>query len=127
MEFAFSYVHLFILHVLAAWPLLGLMTVLIVLLGLLVGRVESWPHFDSLYWAFITATTVGYGDIRPKKPVSRVLAVLIAFIGVTFTGLFVALSINAATLAFEKVRGDGNGAAAASLSRQKISAASRLG
>ena len=84
------------------------MTVMIVLLGLLVGTVENWPRFDSVYWAFITATTVGYGDIRPKQPLSRVLSILIAFISVTFTGLFVALAINAATLAFKGLDGIGN-------------------
>ena len=104
MDFAFSYIHIFIQHLIAAWPLLGMMTMIIVLLGMLVGMIEAWPRFDAIYWAFITATTVGYGDIRPKKPVSRVLSILIAFIGVTFTGLFVALAINAATLAFSAVQ-----------------------
>jgi voltage-gated potassium channel len=101
MEFAFSYIHLFMLHLVAAWPLLALLAALIVVLGLLAGAVESWPRFDAIYWAFVTATTVGYGDIRPKKRLSRVLSILIAFIGVTFTGLFVALAISAATMAFK--------------------------
>jgi hypothetical protein len=125
MEFAFSYVHLFFLHLLAAWPLLGLITVVIVLLGLLVGRIESWSCFDSLYWAFITATTVGYGDIRPKQRLSRVLAILIAFTGVTFTGLFVALAISAATMAFDRIQGVDRPGPAAALSIQQLPATSR--
>ena len=103
MQFAFSYVYLFYQHLVAAWPLLAFLAAIVVLLGLIAGRIESWPRFDSIYWAFITATTVGYGDIRPKKPFSRILAVLIAFIGLTFTGIVVALAINAATLAFHGI------------------------
>jgi hypothetical protein len=51
-------------------------------------------------YTFITATRVGYGYIRPLKPVSRILSVLIALIGVTFTGIIVAMAINAATKSF---------------------------
>jgi voltage-gated potassium channel len=103
MKFAFSYLGFFLEHLQFAWPLLGFLAVIIMLLGLVVGRVESWGRFDSIYWAFITATTVGYGDIRPKKRFSRLLSVLIALVGVTFTGLIVALAINAATLAFSEM------------------------
>ena len=85
------------------WPLLALLTMVIMMLGLVVGRFESWGRFDSIYWAFITATTVGYGDIRAKKRFSRLLSILIALIGVTFTGMIVALAINAATLAFNEM------------------------
>ena len=127
MEFAFSYVHLFILHLLAAWPLLGLLTMVIALLGLLVGRIESWSYFDSIYWAFITATTVGYGDIRPKQRLSRVLAILIAFTGVTFTGLFVALAIGAATMAFDRIHSADKAGPEASLSIREIPATARPG
>ncbi len=84
-----------------AWPLLGTIALLIAALGVIVGFIESWGRFDSIYWAFITATTVGYGDIRPLKPISRILSVLIALIGVTFTGIMVALAIDAATRSFK--------------------------
>ncbi len=60
------------------------------------GNHGGW--LDSVYWAFITATTVGYGDIRPTRPGSKALSVFIAFVGLTFTGILVALAINAATV-----------------------------
>ena len=100
MEFAFDFIQVFGLHLLAAWPLMLMLSAIVLLLGLAVGRLENWPWFDAIYWGFITATTVGYGDIRPLRRPSRLLAILIAFTGVTFTGIFVALAINAATLAF---------------------------
>jgi voltage-gated potassium channel Kch len=98
MEFALIYLRHFAEHLVFAWPLLACQAIIIIVLGLIVGVLESWKHSDSIYWAFITATTVGYGDIRPLRGASRLLAVLIAIIGVTFTGLIVALAINAATL-----------------------------
>ena len=58
--------------------------------------------FDGLYWSFITATTVGYGDMRPVKKVSKLLAVLMAFSGLLFTGIMVAVAVQSASVAFEK-------------------------
>jgi len=99
MDFTIDYLHIFYLGVKLASPLLIFSAILIILLGLIVGIRESWSRFDSIYWAFITATTVGYGDIRPTRPSSKALSVLIAFVGLTFTGLLVALAIHAATTA----------------------------
>lgn len=97
MQFTIDYLQIFYINVILAAPLLMFSILLIALLGLIVGIRESWGRFDSIYWAFITATTVGYGDIRPSTPMSKVLSVLIAFVGLTFTGILVALAIYAAT------------------------------
>jgi len=99
MEFTLDYLRLFYLNVKLAFPLLAFSILLIVLLGRIVGIRESWGRLDSIYWAFITATTVGYGDIRPSRPECKTLSVIIAFIGMIFSGLLVALAINAATKA----------------------------
>jgi hypothetical protein len=71
----------------------------IALLGLVVGRKEGWSRFDSVYWSFITATTVGYGDIRPVKRTSRIIAIVVALLGLTLTGILIAVGVHAATLA----------------------------
>jgi len=82
-------------------PLLLTLGLGIGLLGYAVGRNEGWSGFESLYWSFITATTVGYGDLRPLKTASRVLAIVIAFLGLTLTGIVIALAVWAATLALK--------------------------
>ena len=84
-------------------PLLFSLGLGIAVLGYAVGRKEGWSGFESIYWSFITATTVGYGDLRPLKKTSRVLAILIAFLGLTLTGIFIALAVWAATFALKTI------------------------
>jgi hypothetical protein len=80
-------------------PLLLSLAVVVMLLGQVVGRKEGWSPFDSFYWAFITATTVGYGDLRPAKRSARVLAILIALAGLILSGILVAVAVHSATIA----------------------------
>jgi len=68
---------------------------LIVINSWAISYVEKLPFGDSLYFAFITGLTIGYGDIVVKTPVGRILAVLIGFIGVLFSGLIVAAALRA--------------------------------
>jgi voltage-gated potassium channel len=86
------------------FPLILSLAALITLVGQVVGTKEGWSRFDSFYWSFITATTVGYGDIRPVKRRSRILAILIAFLGLTLTGIVIAVAVQAATLALNTIR-----------------------
>jgi len=78
------------------------MLALIALMGVIIGRVEGWTHFNALYYAFITATTVGYGDLHPKRHLSKVLAIFIALTGLLVTGFFVTIGISAATFSFKE-------------------------
>jgi len=82
-------------------PLLLSLAAVITLIGQFVGRREGWSRFDSFYWSFVTATTVGYGDIRPTRRASRVLAILIAILGLLFTGILIAVAVAAGTEALK--------------------------
>jgi len=80
-------------------PLLLSLAVLITVLGQIVGKREGWSAFDSFYWSFVTATTVGYGDIRPARRGSRIVAIVLAFLGLILSGIVIAVAVHAATLA----------------------------
>jgi hypothetical protein len=97
MDFTFLFLAQFFKGIVFVGPLLISLGLFITLLGHVVGRLESWDKLDAIYWAFITATTVGYGDIRPKSRLSKVLSVFIALNGMVFTGIMVALAVNAVT------------------------------
>jgi len=102
MEFSLSFIQILLVGFYFAAPILLLLCTFIITLGVLVGSIESWTRFNAIYWAFITALTVGYGDLRPKKNASRILSIMIAAIGIMFAGILVAITVEAASRSFEK-------------------------
>ncbi len=102
MDFTLTFIRLFFWSIYLIAPLLAFLSFVIIALGQIVCQLEKWSKFDGLYWSFITATTVGYGDIRPLKKVSKVLSVLIALVGIMLTGIMIAVTLNTTTIAFEK-------------------------
>jgi voltage-gated potassium channel len=60
--------------------------IIVIILGSLMYVIEgegngftNIPH--SIYWAIVTLTTVGYGDISPQTPLGQILASFIMIIG----------------------------------------------
>ncbi len=102
MGFTLTFIKLFLLGIYLICPLLLFFVLLIAVLGQIVGHIEGWNKFDSFYWSFITAMTVGYGDIRPIQKRSKTISILIALIGIMFTGVFVAITVATATEAVKK-------------------------
>jgi voltage-gated potassium channel len=84
-----------------AVPVLFPLVLLIVAMAILIGRREGWSLSDSIYYGFVTATTVGYGDFRPTRPASKALAIVIAYLGLIQIGIVVALAIQAVTEAYD--------------------------
>lgn len=62
----------------------------ILFLGATVYSIAEEVNFiDSLWWAFVTSTTVGYGDISPVSAVGRMTAMVLMLTGI---GMFGALT-----------------------------------
>ncbi|MFI5324475.1 MAG: ion transporter [Thermodesulfobacteriota bacterium] len=70
---------------------------IVVILGSLMYLIEGAEHgFTSIpvsiYWAIVTLTTVGYGDISPKTPLGQGLSVIVMILGYSIiavpTGIF---------------------------------------
>jgi Ion channel len=77
------------------WPILSVLLGGIVLLGAAVAVLEDWRLFDGIYFAFVTSLTIGYGDLVPKRTVSRVIAIGIGLLGVLLIGLVAAIAVRA--------------------------------
>ena len=58
---------------------------LVVVIGSVMHVVEGPPAFDSIprsmYWAIVTLTTVGYGDISPTSGLGQGLAAVVMLMG----------------------------------------------
>ena len=59
---------------------------IVVIVGALMYLIEgdqhgfsSIPH--SVYWAIVTITTVGYGDVAPETPIGQAMAALLMILG----------------------------------------------
>lgn len=44
-------------------------------------------YFDAVYWATVSLTTVGYGDIYPVTVVGRIIAMISSFLGIAIVAL----------------------------------------
>ena len=65
---------------------IGAILTIVLIMGTLMYLVESGnPGFSniskSMYWAIVTMTTVGYGDITPQTPLGQFFASIIMILG----------------------------------------------
>jgi hypothetical protein len=86
------------------WPILSVLLGLIVALGLVIGLIEGWSVHESIYFAFVSGLTIGYGDLAPKSLLTRALAILIGVCGVLVTALVAAIAVRALTAALGTAR-----------------------
>jgi Ion channel len=81
------------------WPILSVLLGLIIALGLVVGLLEGWSVQDSIYFAFVSGLTIGYGDLAPTALLTRALAILIGVCGLLVTALLAGIAVKALTAA----------------------------
>lgn len=75
-------------------------TILLVFVGgLFFSIIEDVSFEDGLYWAIVTVSTVGYGDISPETTSGKMLAAFLIIVGLVF---FAGLTANLASFFIEK-------------------------
>lgn len=83
---------------------------LIVIGGLLISHFENMGVLDGIWWAFVTATTVGYGDISPETGIGKIIACVLMINGIgligSLTSTITAFFIydNASSISNDKIR-----------------------
>ena len=98
--------HVFVRHFISYfWTVRHVMLsllVLVILDAIVIALVEGISIGNSMYLSFITAFTIGYGDITPVTIIGRVLSVIIGIIGIVFTGLVIAIATRALASTIEE-------------------------
>lgn len=85
------------------WPLLVICLMLVLVSGFIAWLIETWNNeeefprefligwLEGTWWSFISMTTVGYGDRKPKSVLGRIFAVIWVLIGLTVFSIVTAM------------------------------------
>ena len=62
-----------------------------VLLGgtIFYSTTEGWDVVDSVYFSVITLTTIGYGDLHPTTPISKIFTIFYILVGIGIIMIFI--------------------------------------
>jgi hypothetical protein len=55
---------------------------------------DNHSIIDSLYMASVIFTTIGYGDIQPTNPPSRIFVIFLATYGIIILGIFLGIMVS---------------------------------
>ena len=63
--------------------------VMIIIAAIPISYLEEDIHSvsEGIWWAIVTTTTVGYGDMAPATPLGRLIAILLMMIGIGCIGM----------------------------------------
>lgn len=62
------------------------MIIVIFVGGIAISLLENKTLSDGIWWAFVTTTTVGYGDISPATNYGRIIACVLMIVGTGLIG-----------------------------------------
>jgi voltage-gated potassium channel len=99
MDFTLTFLRVFGITIYIVGPILLLLFFAILALGQIVGRLEKWTILDAFYFSLTTGMTVGFGDLFPGRPWTKLATALIALLGLLCTGIVVAVGLKSVELA----------------------------
>jgi voltage-gated potassium channel Kch len=85
---------------------LGVQLTLVLGGGLAFSWAEGISAWQGIYFALITSSSVGYGEISPRTTTGQCISVALAFIGIIFVGLVVGAATRAVELTAREYRAD---------------------
>ncbi|XP_031556522.1 uncharacterized protein LOC116293260 [Actinia tenebrosa] len=86
-----------------AWPILVFIIVAATLSGMIIWALDRLKNpdefpppfisgtWEGFWWAFVTMTTVGYGDRAPKSLLARVFCIVWILVGIIIIAIFTAI------------------------------------
>jgi voltage-gated potassium channel len=63
-------------------PTLIYASIVIALGAVLYRWLEGWSWLDSVYFVVITSTTIGYGDLHPTTPATKIITIFFGLNGI---------------------------------------------
>ena len=90
-----AFIHGLFAELRVVWPVLSALLLVMVALGLMIGLIEGWSVQESIYFAFVSGLTIGYGDFAPHTFATRALAIMIGICGVLLVALVAAVAVEA--------------------------------
>jgi predicted lysophospholipase L1 biosynthesis ABC-type transport system permease subunit len=80
-------------HSQVVWPVVSGLVGFQLFCGAVIGFLERWSVSETIYFTFVTALTIGFGDLAPKRIASRMITLAIGLSGVLLMALVAALSV----------------------------------
>ena len=69
---------------------------------------EITSYLDAIYWAMVTITTVGYGDITPVTDIGKIIAMFSIIFGVAMISFTTSIMVSAFSERFDELRNIGS-------------------
>ncbi|NCC53294.1 MAG: two pore domain potassium channel family protein [Spartobacteria bacterium] len=101
LQFTLKFLAVFFRILFMTTPIWGVMFLSIIVVSWLFARIEQISFCAAVYFAGVTALTIGYGDIVPHTAMGKGLCLLMGILGVITTGIIVAIALQAIKITYE--------------------------
>ncbi len=68
------------------------LNVIIIFLGIIFSFFESIGPIEGIYFSYVSALAIGYGDIVPHTAIGKVISIVLGVVGMILFGIVVGIS-----------------------------------
>lgn len=101
-KFTLMFIEYFVTGLFMVSPIIIFLLGLLLVVARITCNIEKWKSYSkAVYFTFITALTIGYGQTVPRTRNGRFFSVLSGFIGVVLSGLIVSVALNSLMISWQ--------------------------